>query len=194
MKRVPWMTVCTRALLVAGAAALIPAAAWAADGGGDWRPTYDLIMRWVNFLILVFVIVKFARVPLRNFLSGQKDTITREIQEMEASRQAAQAKIAEINQQLDEITGRMEKMKTRIVAQGEKRKQEIIDTAQQESRIMLESAKVKIAGRINTATQTIRNEMVDIAVQLAMQKLPQEITSSDNDRLLDHYLTAAGGQ
>lgn len=194
MKRAPWMTGCARILLIAGAAAMIPAAAWAAEGGADWRPTYDLIMRWVNFLILVFVIVKFARVPLRNFLSGQKDTITREIQEMEASRQAAQAKIEEINQQLEEISSRMENMKTRVLAQGERRKQEIIETAQQESRIMLESAKVKIAGRINTAKQAIRNEMVDIAVQLAMQKLPQEITPTDNNGFLDQYLMAASDQ
>lgn len=194
MKRAPWMTGCARILLIAGAAAMIPAAAWAAEGGADWRPTYDLIMRWVNFLILVFVIVKFARVPLRNFLSGQKDTITREIQEMEASRQAAQAKIEEINQQLEEISSRMENMKARVLAQGERRKREIIETAQQESRIMLESAKVKIAGRINTAKQTIRNEMVDIAVQLAMQKLPQEITPTDNNGFLDQYLMAASDQ
>ena len=194
MKRAPWMTGCARILLIAGAAAMIPAAAWAAEGGADWRPTYDLIMRWVNFLILVFVIVKFARVPLRNFLSGQKDTITREIQEMEASRQAAQAKIKEINQQLEEISSRMENMKARVLALGERRKREIIETAQQESRIMLESAKVKIAGRINTAKQTIRNEMVDIAVQLAMQKLPQEITPTDNNGFLDQYLMAASDQ
>jgi F-type H+-transporting ATPase subunit b len=185
------LTGCTRVALVAGAAALIPATAWAAEGG-DWRPTYDLIMRWVNFLILVFVIAKFARTPLRNFLSGQKDTITREIQAMEESRQAAQARISEIKLQLEEISGRMEKMKARIVTQGERRKQEIIETAQRESRIMLDSAKVKIAGRMNTAKQTIRDEMVDIAVQLAMQKLPGEITATDNDGFLDHYLTAAG--
>ena len=194
MKRAPWMTGCACLLLIAGVAALVPAAAWAGEGNGDWRPTYDLIMRWVNFLILVFVIVKFARVPLRNFLSGQKDTITREIQEMEASRQAAQAKIKEIKQELEHITSRMETMKTRVAAQGQKRKQEIIETAQEESRIMLESAKVKIAGRINTAKQTIREEMVDIAVQLALQKLPQEITPTDNDSFLNQYLMAASDQ
>ena len=192
MKRAPWMTGCTRVLLLAGAAALIPAAAWAAEGGGDWRPTYDLIMRWVNFLILVFVIVKFGRAPLRSFLTGQKDTITREIQEMEASRQAAQAKIKEIKQQLEEISTRMEDMKTRVVAQGERRKQEIIETAQNESRILLESAKEKIAGRINASRQGVREEMVDIAIQLAMEKLPQKITATDNDGFVDQYLAATG--
>ena len=29
----------------------------AADG--NWRPVYDLVMRWVNFLILAFLLFKF---------------------------------------------------------------------------------------------------------------------------------------
>ena len=42
--------------------------AQAADGTGDWRPVFDLVMRWVNFLILAFLLIKFSRVPIKNFL------------------------------------------------------------------------------------------------------------------------------
>ena len=37
-----------------------------------WRPTYDLVMRWVNFLILVIIIVKYMRKPLGDFIAGKQ--------------------------------------------------------------------------------------------------------------------------
>ena len=51
----------------------------AAEGGGGWRPTYDIIMRWVNFGILAFIFFKFARRPLKNFLSDKKNEISLQI-------------------------------------------------------------------------------------------------------------------
>ena len=42
----------------------------AAESGGTWRSTYDLIMRWANFLILAFIIFKFGKKPLINFMKS----------------------------------------------------------------------------------------------------------------------------
>ena len=51
---------------------LLAIPAFAAGETGGWRSTYDEIMRWLNFGIFVLVIVKFARIPLANFLKGRK--------------------------------------------------------------------------------------------------------------------------
>ncbi len=32
----------------------------AADNPDNWRPVFDLVMRWLNFGIIVFIIVKYA--------------------------------------------------------------------------------------------------------------------------------------
>jgi hypothetical protein len=36
------------------------------------RATWDLTMRWVNFLILAVVIVKYSKQPLISFLKGKQ--------------------------------------------------------------------------------------------------------------------------
>ena len=46
---------------------LLAESAGAAEAAGDWRPMYDLILRYVNFIILAFLIIKYARKPLVNF-------------------------------------------------------------------------------------------------------------------------------
>ena len=56
----------------------------AADSSGDWRPMFDLVMRWVNFLILAFLLIKFSRAPIKKFLADKKQTIADEIGNLEA--------------------------------------------------------------------------------------------------------------
>ena len=39
---------------------------------------YDLVLRYFNFGIIVFVFIKYAKTPLMNFLWGQKEKFARE--------------------------------------------------------------------------------------------------------------------
>ena len=47
---------------------LLGTEALAADNSGNWRPVFDLVMRWLNFGIIVFIIIKYARTPVKDFL------------------------------------------------------------------------------------------------------------------------------
>ena len=80
---------------------LIVPGALAADQNGGWRPTYDLVMRWLNFVILALVLIKFARRPLADFLTGKKEEIARDIQRMEEEKEQAALKVADINKKLE---------------------------------------------------------------------------------------------
>jgi len=56
-------------------------AVYAADDGNSWRTTYDAVLVWVNFAIFAFILIKYARTPLKNFLHGQKADIEKHIEE-----------------------------------------------------------------------------------------------------------------
>ena len=161
----------------------------AADNASNWRPIFDLVMMWVNFGIFAFIIVKYSRSPLINFLKGQKEKVDLNINRIEEKKEKISAEVKVAIDTLDENKLRMQKLKERIIRQGERRKQEIIDNALLESQIMLEEAKRKIDDQILQAHKAIRAEMVDMAVSLAVKKLPAEITSADNQKFIDQYLT-----
>ena len=161
----------------------------AADNASNWRPVFDLVMMWVNFGIFAFIIVKYSRKPLINFLKGQKEKVDLNINRIEEKKEKISAEVRAAYDTLDENKLRMQKLKERIILQGERRKQEIIDNALLESQIMLEEAKRKIDDQILQAHKAIRAEMVDMAVSLAVKKLPAEITSADNQKFIDQYLT-----
>jgi len=165
--------------------------AFAAEKASSWRPIYDLILRWINFGIIVFLVVKYAKTPLMNFLRGQKEKLAREIKRLENKKEGIAANIEETLKTIDESEVRFDELKKRIVQQGERKKREIVESAQQQSKMMLNDIRRRINSQFDQAKSAFKAELIDAAIELAMQRLPQEITDEDNDKFLDQYLANA---
>jgi F-type H+-transporting ATPase subunit b len=163
----------------------------AAEGGGGWRPTYDIIMKWVNFGILAFIFFKFARRPLKNFLSDKKTEISLQIKKLEDEKDRLLQRVREAETEMEENVVRLEELKQRIVQTGERRKLEILEDARQESRMIIEGAKQKMEGRVIRARNRLRAEMIDAAAEMALDKLPGLVTEDDNRKLLEQFMTTA---
>jgi F-type H+-transporting ATPase subunit b len=173
---------------------LCSADALAAEDVKNWRSTFDLVMRWLNFVIIAFVLVKFGRKPIKDFLENRKEEIDYKIKKFEKQKQAAEEKIEETAKMLENSRDRLEKIKKRIVEDGEKKKQHIIAQAQQESRILLEGTQRKIQNQIVEARNLIRSELIDSAITLAEKRLPKEITADDEHKLIERYMEMAAGK
>lgn len=165
--------------------------ALAAEKSGGWRPMYDLILRWINFFIIVFVIVKYAKTPIMNFLRGQKEKVAQEINQLENEKKEVKTKIKETLKTIEESEIRFAELKDRIIQQGEKKKTEIIESAQNQSKIMLEDAKRRIDTHFQQAKNEFRAELIDRAMDMAMEQLPKEITPEDNDKFTRLFLESS---
>jgi F-type H+-transporting ATPase subunit b len=166
----------------------------AAENPGGWRPVFDLVMRWANFLILAFLLIKFSRAPIKKFLDGKKQEIADEIGELEAEKEEILRQIDESKTQLANSRERLAELKKRIIAQGERNKQKIIEDAEQESKLMLKSAQQKMDSRIVEARQKLKMELVDSAIALATEMLPEKITAEDNQKFIDAFISSAASK
>jgi len=162
----------------------------AAENGSSWRGTYDMVMMWLNFGILVFVAVKFGKAPIMNFLKGRKVEVELQIQGIEDEKREMQAKIDENLKLLDESSVRLAQLKDKVAEQGQQRKEEIIESARRQSQNMMEEAKKRIDTHILHAHDTFRAELIDAAIALAMKRLPEEVTQEDNSRLVENWLAS----
>ncbi len=156
------------------------------------RATWDLVMRWVNFLILVAVIVKYARTPLIAFLKGKRAETAHMIEEIEGKKRLAEEKIKERQIELQASKDRLKLIQDRIISEGQRQKEKMIAAAQQESRMMLETAHTKISGQIRDAHQTIRSELIELATEKAMEKMPQMLTKEDHDQMIRLWMDQSG--
>ncbi len=168
--------------------------ALAAENTKTWRTTFDLVMRWLNFAIITFVIVKFAKKPLRDFLLSKKEEINRHIKKYEQQKETVEEKIKAISQEFEDSKTGFEKLKRRIIQEGQKKKEQIIEDAQRESRILIESAKHRIENQILEAKNVIRAELTDSAIALAEARLPDVITAKDQQTLIDHFMQNTAGR
>ena len=162
--------------------------ALAAENSNNWRFTFDLVMRWLNFGILAFILVKYTKTPIKEFFTGKKEEAARQINKIEQEKEKAEWKIQEALKMLDESKVRFAKLKQRIIEDGEKKKQKIIEEAQQESKILLESARKKIDNRFLEAKNTFKSELAEIAIALAMERLPKEITQKDKQKWVNDFI------
>ncbi len=187
-------TICYFILAMVIGILLLGTEASAANNSNDWRPTFDLVMRWLNFGIIVFILVKYARTPIKDFLLSRREEVVREIEMVEEKKEAANKKIEEAARMLDESEVRFAKVKERIIQEGETKKQKLIEEAKQESKILLESTRKKIDNQLLEAQKAFKSELVDAAISLAMKRLPHEITTEDNQNFTNQFLTSASGK
>jgi F-type H+-transporting ATPase subunit b len=165
--------------------------ALASESSGGWRPIYDEVLLWFNFGIIVFIFIKFGKTPLMNFLHGRKEKIAREIEQIEEKKKQAADKITEINKMVDERKARFAKIRNRIVEQGERKKSEIIESAQNQSKLMIVNAKRRIESHFLQAKNDFRAELIDNAIDLALERFPKEMTPEDHEKFTREFLTSA---
>lgn len=161
--------------------------AFAMETATSWRPTYDLVMMWVNFLILVFLAFKFGKAPIMEFLKGRKLEISEEINQIEEDKNKITHKAKQALKKLDESDIHLAKLKEKILKQGEKKKHLIIKDAQQQCRFMMETAQRKIENHIKQAEAQFRDELIDEATERALEILPRKITPEDDQKMLNEY-------
>jgi F-type H+-transporting ATPase subunit b len=126
-----------------------------------------------------------------NFLKGQKDKLAKDIEKLENKKKNMVEKVEETKKALDESEVRFADLRERIVKQGERKRQGIIESAQNQSRMMLEDANRKIESYILSSKIAFKAELIDAAIELAKEKLPKEITDEDNERFINQYLSSA---
>ncbi len=160
---------------------------WAAESAAEWRPIYDLAMRWVNFIILAFILVKFGRTPLKNFLRNRQADIAGQIEELEQEKADVLAEVDQNLKAIEDSQERFENMKTRIMHHGEKRKKEIIEAGKAESAILIDSSKRKIQNQIRAAEERLRSELIDSAFGIALERLPALVNTADNERQIEEF-------
>jgi F-type H+-transporting ATPase subunit b len=164
----------------------------AAEEAPAWRKPYNIIMLWINFGILVVLFIKFARKPLMDALHGVHDRIKEEIDGIKRQHQQVKGSMDTEELKLKEIQQHLEEIRARIIEMGEKEKQKIIEQAKVSAAKMIDDARSYASFQMTRARKQLSDEMVDLAVSMVEEKLKEEISPEDNERLVNDFLGNLG--
>jgi F-type H+-transporting ATPase subunit b len=166
-----------------------------ASGGEEGGPLWKSYMwKIFNFLLLVVILVKFAKKPLQNFLQQRTEMIAKTLQEAKEAKEAAQKALQEVEGRLKAKDAEIEAIITAAKRSGEQEREQIIADSVRLKEQILEQAKTNIDFEVKHAKEVIKAEAVELAMELAEKKLKEKLTKDDQEKLLQDSLVKIGGK
>lgn len=152
----------------------------------------DFILIAGSFLLLIFLVKKFAWGNITNILDARAEKITNDIDQAEAARKKAEELAAKREEELagsrQEATTILETAKET----AEKNKAHILSEANQEALRLKEKAQLEISQNKEEAMNSIKGDVADLTVNLAGKLLSQQLDSEGHRQLIDRYLNELG--
>ncbi|NND02880.1 MAG: F0F1 ATP synthase subunit B [Acidimicrobiia bacterium] len=177
---------------MAGLAALAsPTSLFAAEGGWDTLFAVDtglIIWTWATFLVLLFVLWRFAWKPLLGALEAREKRIRDSITEARQLREEAEESAAEHRRQLAEARREAQQIVADGREAGQKVRADIEEKARTEGAAMIERAKREIAQEKASALEELRKHSVELALSAASQLMGQKLDGEVDRGLVVEYL------
>ena len=152
----------------------------------------DFILIAGSFLLLIFLVKKFAWGNITSILDARAEKITNDIDEAEAARKKAEELAAKREAELagsrQEATTILETAKET----AEKNKAHILSEANQEALRLKEKAQLETSQNKEEAMNSIKGDVADLTVNLAGKLLSQQLDSEGHRQLIDRYLNELG--
>lgn len=140
------------------------------------------------FVLLAFVLRKFAWKPLIEALEKREAHVRSSIEQAEQARQDAERMLAENRKELARAEEESRKIITEGRALAEQLKSEIVDKANQQSRAMVEQAKLEIERDKEAALNQLRGEVANLAVLAAGRIIGESLDAEKHRKLVDDML------
>lgn len=152
----------------------------------------DFILIAGSFLLLIFLVKKFAWGNITSILDARAEKITNDIDQAEVARKKAEELAAKREEELagsrQEATTILETAKET----AEKNKAHILSEANQEALRLKEKAQLEISQNKEEAMNSIKGDVADLTVNLAGKLLSQQLDSEGHRQLINRYLNELG--
>jgi len=182
----------TASLLLAGLAAF-PATALAAEESQPWG-IWLSIGRLFNLALVVGVLIWFTRKPLARFFAHRSDSIREQLAEAQKARADAEAKLAEIQSRMSHLDDELKEIASTAEQEAQTEYRKLLAQAEQDAEKIVERSRQEIEGMTRTAQQELRLHAAELSVGLAEEKIQNEISGADHERLLNRFVSKLGGK
>ena len=152
----------------------------------------DFILIAGSFLLLIFLVKKYAWGNITSILDARAEKITNDIDEAEAARQKAEELASKREEELAGSRKEAASIVENAKETAEKNKSQILSEATQEAVRLKEKAQQEIAHNKEEALNSIKGDVADLTVNLASKLLSQQLDSEGHRQLIDRYLNELG--
>ncbi|MBW2542109.1 MAG: ATP synthase F0 subunit B [Deltaproteobacteria bacterium] len=142
----------------------------------------------VNLIILISVLVYFARKPLRAYFDKRRSGIQGELETAAEQLATAESTYANWQRRMIELDGELEAIRATSRQRAEAERERIIADARASADRIRRDAVAAVELELRRAREVLREEAAQLAIELAGERLTREVTDGDRDRLVDEFI------
>jgi len=142
----------------------------------------------ITFLVLLFVLKRFAWKPLLQALTSREEKIRESLEQAEHARQEAQRLIEANERQMQQAQGEFQRLMREAREEAEKLRAKRRQEADEEAKKIVDQGKMEIEREKEAALNQLRNEVANLAVRAAGRILDEELDEKKHRKLVDAYL------
>ena len=146
------------------------------------------IWRTVNFVVFAAILIKLVAKPAKNFFAQRSQDVATTLEEMEAKQAASEAAVKAAEARLAEVAKERQNVIQQFMAEGEMEKAKILDKANLVAARIKEMAALTIEQETKKAAQSLKEEVVGLATQMATDMIKEKATYADQQGLVEEYL------
>lgn len=149
-------------------------------------------MTIIAFLILYWLLSKYAFKPLFSVMEKRKELVMGQLQEAEQSRKQAADLMAQQKEALQQARKDAHEILEQTKATSSKQADEVIAAAKAETVRIKEEALRDIESEKNKAVAALRSQVSGMSVMIASKIIEKQIDEKTQEQLVDQYLKEVG--
>lgn len=148
----------------------------------------DFAWRILNLILFCAILWYFTRNIIKGFFRNRKKNIQDTLNDLEARKKDAQAKLAEIEKRIANLESERKSILDESRAQAERLKNGIVDDANRQAGQIVDQARKAAENESRAMLDQVRSTVANEIVDAASKALAGKLTEEDHDRLIANSL------
>lgn len=171
------------------------ASAAATEGSGGGNPIaldYTYYAMIISFLVLVYLLAKFAWKPLMAMMEKRRVFIEENLANAENERKEAERIRQQYQEDMQKARQEAQGMIEKATQDSEERAAEILALARKETEKMKEAALAEISRERDKAISDVKAQVVELSVAVAEKIIQQKLDMSGQELLIEQFIQEVG--
>src|SRR5699024_1528629 len=152
----------------------------------------DMLVQLFFFLLLLFLLKKYAWGPLINMMQKREEYVATEIEASEKSCAESEKASQETAERMKQTKQEAQQINEDAKSAGTKQERAIIEAAYKEAERIKQSAQEEIEREKEKAINALQDKVASLSVLIASKVIEKEISEQDQEKLIHDYIKEVG--
>ena len=139
-------------------------------------------------LLLLAHIIYFARKPIKAFFGDRRTQIQDELRRAAELKAEAEARYTDWQRRLTDLDAELETIRATARERAETERDRIVADAEAAAERIRSDAHAAVEQELRRARERLRQEASELAIEIAAERLEEQLTDDDRSRLLDEFV------